>query len=808
MSRFYVHSHSHGASSGEPQRRNSEPLPQVAEPETPFQRERRLSADAVAHAIASASRSAIEAAEKAMAAFEEMKNQKANAERILKERVQLLARVPLFAPMLPSTIEAIAKALEVRTFNAGQDIITQGTAAVPDDVEQACFFIEDGLCYARLVKEGGRWDQVAEYGVGTFFGERAILYNDPQEATITARSTVKALRLTADAFAKVIRERDHKESLLRGCKVFETMPDDKICLLAGLLERKSFIDGQVIIVQGTQASHFYLVDAGEAVATHRDGDSASAKEVTRYHPGDLFGEKALLDDRPRATTITAVGATSTLMLSRDEFEKKLGHLNQLQAQQYVDDPRKLIYDFYCTGDSRGPAGSLAARGLAPNANEPTSWFAVYRPCDRDSIAKMLGKTGVGKGLNIKGKSAKKDRLSGFVPFVQISLNEHKAAVEASPKDARTKMFYQQAGARDTALAALTAVLAEGLLQISEPQVRLIRDFEPDAFGLDVPEPLVREVYIIRPDVSPIIGWETGRQSDPAFMDLNLHAARGDSSPTVVVYQADLADPMNPRGLLLAHAETHVTPVVSDFDAFTVGSRGMRYDATPPEQLELANWALDHAARLLSQPSAHGWMERWGDVIKAEAAKGFGPDVPPFGFGDATSYALMEDAVGATARCGAVRHGAECFNFYFPQELDAEYLVVWEGFAKPPWRSLTEAQLRAFLLERIHDGFTFPLNPVWSVRDPGWYDLLQALRASDGGAQSLGSWFPPESNVLERIDAIRAAHPDGFTRIGGGDAGGGGGGGASAVMTDLSMVEFADVTGAEAERVLAEARSGR
>eukprot|EP00966_Prymnesium_polylepis_P228873 5296298-Prymnesium_polylepis.1 len=54
----------------------------------------------------------------------------------------------------------------------------------------------------------------------------------------------------------------------------------------------------------------------------------------------------------------------------------------------------------------------------------------------------------------------------------------------------------------------------------------------------------------------------------------------------------------------------------------------------------------------------GPQERWGDVIKAEAAKGFGPDVPPFGFGDATSYALMEDAVGATARCGAVRHGAE------------------------------------------------------------------------------------------------------------------------------------------------------
>ena len=31
----------------------------------------------------------------------------------------------------------------------------------------------------------------------------------------------------------------------------------------------------------------------------------------------------------------------------------------------------------------------------------SSWFVVYRPCSRDSIAKMLGRVGVGKGLNIK-----------------------------------------------------------------------------------------------------------------------------------------------------------------------------------------------------------------------------------------------------------------------------------------------------------------------------------------------------------------------------------------------------------------------
>ena len=52
--------------------------------------------------------------------------------------------------------------------------------------------------------------------------------------------------------------------------------------------------------------------------------------------------------------------------------------------------------------------------------------------------------------------------------------------------------------------------------------------------------------------------------------------------------------------------------------------------------------------------------------KVENAKGFHPNLPDFGFGDPTSYRFVEDVVSELKVCGAVRHGAECFNFYFPQ----------------------------------------------------------------------------------------------------------------------------------------------
>ena len=163
----------------------------------------------------------------------------------------------------------------------------------------------------------------------------------------------------------------------------------------------------------------------------------------------------------------------------------------------------------------------------------------------------------------------------------------------------------------------------------------------------------------------------GRASEPAFMDMNLHAVRDrSSSPSVVLYQFDVTDPMNPLGLLMAYAEEKsVKPVVSDFDTFTVGSRGMAYQQPPPpEQVELIKWALDHTSDLLEglTPDAHskGWTANWLRVMKSAACGGFvTPELPEYGFGDPASCKLISNIVEETSVFGAVRHGAECFNYY-------------------------------------------------------------------------------------------------------------------------------------------------
>jgi hypothetical protein len=69
---------------------------------------------------------------------------------------------------------------------------------------------------------------------------------------------------------------------------------------------------------------------------------------------------------------------------------------------------------------------------------------------------------------------------------------------------------------------------------------------------------------MRQSIEPPPGWETGRASEPAMMDLNLHATRSEVvvpgvQPKVVVWQHDAHRPLNPCGFLVAYEEARAQP---------------------------------------------------------------------------------------------------------------------------------------------------------------------------------------------------------------------------------------------------------
>jgi len=674
-----------------------------------------------------------------------------------KKRLALsLMRLPLLSNVQGSGFLNIADAMSVENFSKGEAIFRRG---------------DDGSCGYFVVsgKVGIYTDEpiasqcIREAEASDFFGDHSMLWGFRREHSAFALTSGTVLgKLPHDVFTNLVTRHEMEkatkmQTMVRSTRLFETLNDEMVAKVTDVLSRQVFNAGELIIKKGTKGAKMYFLWQGECVALSGDGN-----EVRRYRSGEHFGELSLMYEWRWGVTLVACTKVKVLVLGVGKFERLFGSLSDLYRESLVRDPRTRMAEFY-KGSHMGEQDGTS-QGNA---------FGVYRPTSRNAIAKMIEGDAVGKALNIKGKSAKKNVLSGYVPYLQISENEHKAKIEDSPADARVTIFYQSQRSRRMAYEVLAPLLDPSYgLNIDEPRAIYDVDrYASSTYGLDVPEAVVREAYIMRPDISFRIGWDTGRPSEPSFMDMNMHSARVQPSagtashdqPSVVLYQFDKTDPMNPHGLLLAYAEASVKPVVSDFDLLTIGSNGTQFSPLPPEQLQLVTRMLSSMREVFRTPEpGRSWNSRWLEVHRRWHEQGSYPNIPRFGFGDEMSSRLIETVVEMTKTSGAVRHGAECFNFLFPQELDSEYLIIWDGLDAGPWMYADFDGMIDFLLERHAEGYKFPMNPIWALFDEKWYRVFtESMECDDDGRSTFEIWYPPGSNVQEMVEAIHAEFPDGF-----------------------------------------------
>lgn len=455
-------------------------------------------------------------------------------------------------------------------------------------------------------------------------------------------------------------------------------------------------------------------------------------------------------------------------------------------------------------------------------------FTVWRPTSLDSIRRMMIGEGVGKGLDIKGKSAKKGHLSAFVPFLQLHDERHKHMVRTIPVLAKLRVFYNTQKTRDHAHAVLLGVAKEmkdgyqesqdflaelqrqeendewdledeALLERVDAQreecyakwmweldpedemVANIDDYAPKKYGMVVSQRVFFETYVMRGNChrEPGSMHDTGRNSEPAFQDMNMETLKKGASedredktaprPVLMQYTSDEDKTLDPRYLLIAYEERgKVTPVVSDFDCFLVGTRRINFDQPmPPSQIDLMKWCIAQIEKILAfEPSSETWTMRWLENLKEQYQKGFHVDLPKYGFADPKSYSMMAHAVDRLSTHGSVRHGAECFNYYFPQDLDDEFLVVTNNQVNGPWVKYTKDGLLQFLSDKIDEGFMFPLNPKWVLCDPGWMKLWdkQMATTNESAKKALASWYPPGCGVRESIERIHKTYPNAFQVI--------------------------------------------
>ena len=298
------------------------------------------------------------------------------------------------------------------------------------------------------------------------------------------------------------------------------------------------------------------------------------------------------------------------------------------------------------------------------------------------------------------------------------------------------------------------------------------------FDIAVAERIFFKTYITRQGISRSPDNDTGWPSQPAFQDMNFACTRkykGIGPCAVVLQLSDNADnELCPQNLVVAYEENgKVTPAISDFDCFLVGTRNINYE-TPlsVEQVNLLKWLLAQAEKVLDSPiTSRSWTSRCLDVLKDSAGKGFYPVTPEFGFVDPKSYTIMENTVGRLSKNRSVPHGAECFNYFYPQELDHIFLVISDNVGgKISWKYVYVQELQKLLCDWIEQGFAFSLNLKWILANRGWKAVYDKMMSSDSEIiqKSLAVWYPPKSGIRELVEDVCIRFPDGFQRLNKGD----------------------------------------
>jgi len=267
-------------------------------------------------------------------------------------------------------------------------------------------------------EEKGKSKVVNTVSTGGSFGELALLYLMPRNATVTAKVDSSVWVIDRQKFKDILMKvstakiAEYKK-YLEGVRILQSLLSEEKEELAKALVEMHFTKGEQVIQQGERGNTFYILYDG-AVEIIKDGKSVSEVSASLSRgTAQFFGEQALLDNEVRSATVqVSSDIAKALVLDRDSFTILLG-------------PLKDILDAEKTGASR-------TRAKGPG---------------RDSVS--------GSGTAGKEKILRKDLtkigLLGCGGFGVVELVEHKLTKETYAMKGLSKGYVVKTGMQDSVM---------------------------------------------------------------------------------------------------------------------------------------------------------------------------------------------------------------------------------------------------------------------------------------------------------------------------------------------------------------------
>lgn len=104
---------------------------------------------------------------------------------------------------------------------------------------------------------------------------------------------------------------------LTAIPLFSACSKKQLAHLRSLLTEIVVPAGKVLVREGSTGYECFIIVSGHTEVTIQD------ELITRFGPGDYFGELSLLDKQPRSASVTAVTECSVVVLSQKEFTQAL-----------------------------------------------------------------------------------------------------------------------------------------------------------------------------------------------------------------------------------------------------------------------------------------------------------------------------------------------------------------------------------------------------------------------------------------------------------------------------------------------------
>lgn len=179
-----------------------------------------------------------------------------------------------------------------------------------------------------------------------------------------------------------------KAEALKQSLIFSSLEEDELAELAGLAMERSFPSGEFVFWEGDAPDWFYMVAEGKVkVLKH----SSLGKDfiIAFFGPGEMFGEVAVLENKPYPASAQAVDETRVLGIRRHDLISFLAHRPEVALRIIGILGGRLR-------DAQGRLGDLAGerveQRIARTLLMLSSKLGSTLPFTRQDIADMAGTT--------------------------------------------------------------------------------------------------------------------------------------------------------------------------------------------------------------------------------------------------------------------------------------------------------------------------------------------------------------------------------------------------------------------------------